>query len=98
MDESNITPEFYVVNRELTDEQLALVQHALSITPVEYVVVASPQEVKFARQFTERVAIATNYRGALLFAKDHQPSLVVGKAVVGVLEGVYADGEITKIV
>jgi hypothetical protein len=98
MDESNIAPEFYVVNRELTDEQLALVQHALSITPIEYVVVASPQDVEFARQFTERVAIATCYRGALLFAKEHQPSLIVGKACVGVLEGCYADGEIQKIV
>lgn len=95
MDEQNITPEFYVVNRELTDEQLALVQHALSITPIEYAVVSTPHDVEFARQFTESIAIAVTHRGALLFAKEHQPSLVVGKA--NILEAHYAGEEVQTI-
>lgn len=95
MDELNIAPEFYVVSRELTDEQLALVQHALGITPIDFVIVDTAHDVQFARHFSDSIFIA-GHGQTLTLAPGEQPYLIVGKA--NILEAHYAGGEVQKIV
>jgi hypothetical protein len=101
MDEQNISPEFYVVNRVLSDEQKNAVRHALSMTPIQCAMVMNVYDLKLAKElgaeriFSHRYPAEARAHAQELFSKHGDVSLVIDKAIF--LEGHYGNGRVETI-
>lgn len=50
-----MTPKIYLISRNLTQEQVSKIREALSITPLQTIIVADARDVDGARPFCEAV-------------------------------------------
>lgn len=48
-------PKVYLISRKLDEDQINKIREAISLTPVDVVIVAQPQDVPLAKNFSEMV-------------------------------------------
>jgi hypothetical protein len=89
------TPAYYVLNRNISTEEVQAVLNALRITPVICAVISNVMDAELAMVCGSKVITAGSeieaHRVAMQIALDSNwPTLVIGEA--NLLDAVYADG------
>lgn len=95
MDEDNMVPAYYVVNKSLGEPETEFILHALRITPITCVVITDAHDAEFAIKLSGEIKRATDFAQAqdlarYLFAEFGRSVLIIGDA--DFLDAYYMDG------
>lgn len=88
-------PDYYVVPRSLTDEQIDLILHILTITPIACAIITDLKDAELGRKLGPEVihanTVACAHELAAQIARETgSPSIIVGETRF--FEARYADG------
>ena len=87
-------PHWYIVARQLSDEQIESVNNALRITPIVCAIVTDNSDTAYAQRFSRNVLYSVDAESTAEDIYTTEPSInrsvIIGEA--GILTGVYSAG------